>query len=174
MSYKYPSAVVFDLDYTLWPCWCDTHITMPLKPISKKEVVDRYGMLLKLYKDVENILMELKSQDVTIIGASRTATPRVAQELLSLFHINDIPMIKYFHSLQWGQGSKIKHITKAAKHLKMHEDLERGGFILFDDELRNRDVTSINCEFVHIDETKGLTRAVFEKGLQLWTENKNK
>ena len=79
--YEYPNAIVFDLDYTLWPLWCDTHISMPLKAHTKRKVLDRYGTEIAFYKDVELIFLELEAQGVTIIGASRTATPRVAQEL---------------------------------------------------------------------------------------------
>ena len=169
---NYPSAVVFDLDYTLWPCWCDTHIYMPLKAVSKTEVSDLFGMTLSMYRDVESIVEELVANGVIIIGASRTATPRVAKELLSLLHLNGKPAIKYFDNLQWGQGSKIHHISRAAKELKIEEELKKGQFILFDDEIRNRDVSSINCHFAHIsDETEGLTRSIFDAELATWRQN---
>jgi magnesium-dependent phosphatase 1 len=167
--FEYPSVVVFDLDYTLWPLWCDTHISMPLKAQTKRKVLDRYGTEIAFYKDVELIFLELEAQGVIIVGASRTATPRVAQELLSLLHIGEKPAIKYFYSLQWGQGSKIKHISKAAKELGMVNELKQGEFVLFDDEYRNSDVKSINCTFVHLDdESIGLTRRKFEKGIESW------
>lgn len=172
MTYNYPLAVVFDLDYTLWPCWCDTHLSPPVKRKTNTTAIDSYGTELSFYKDVESIILELQREDVVIIGASRTATPRIAQELLSILHINDIPAIKFFHSLQWGQGSKTKHISKAAKELGLEKELSSGGFILFDDEWRNRDVMKLNCHFGHIpDETKGLTRQIFEKNLQEWTKS---
>lgn len=169
-AYEYPPAVVFDLDYTLWPCWCDTHISMPLKKIGRNKIVDHYGVELSFYRDVESIITELKNAGVTIIGASRTATPRVAQELLSLFLIEGTAAIKCFDLLQWGQGSKIKHISQAAKQLGLEDELKEHGFILFDDESRNRDVERINCQFAYIaDESKGLTRLVFESALKKWT-----
>lgn len=170
---SYPSAVVFDLDYTLWPFWCDTHITLPLKVISYNKLVDRYGFRISLYKDVESVFSELESNNVVIIGASRTAAPHIAREILSLIYIGEKPMIKYFHSLQWGQGSKIRHIKKAAEQLGLEEELHKGKFILFDDEYRNKDVTSINCEFVHVSEEFGLTREYFEKGVHIWSKTKD-
>ncbi|KAK6455732.1 magnesium-dependent phosphatase-1 [Scheffersomyces xylosifermentans] len=167
---SYPAAVVFDLDYTLWPCWCDTHVIAPFNVVSKREVVDRYGFSLSFYRDVESIILELAENDVVIIGASRTATPHIAKELLTLLHIGDKPAIKYFHSLQWGQGSKTKHISKAAKDLGLQSELKAGLFVLFDDEMRNRDVRSINCYFAHVeDENTGLTRRVFANGLKDWS-----
>lgn len=165
-DYQYPKAVVFDLDYTLWPCWCDTHIDTPIKSVSSTQVIDRSGMRLSFYPHVESIIQELVANDVKIIGASRTATPQVAKKLLSMLHINDKPAITYFDSLQWGQGSKIKHIGLAAKQLGMSQELQEGEFVLFDDELRNRDVKNIKVHFVHVpDESKGLTRQIFEQGL---------
>ncbi|KAK6461896.1 magnesium-dependent phosphatase-1 [Scheffersomyces coipomensis] len=169
---RYPKAVVFDLDYTLWPCWCDTHITMPIKAVSDSQIIDRSGMKLGFFKDVESIILELIDNNVKIIGASRTAAPYIAEELLSLLHISNTPAIKYFDSLQWGTGSKVKHITKAAKQLNMELELKEGEFILFDDELRNRDVRSINCHFGHVfDEDEGLTRNIFLEELKLWEQS---
>ena len=86
---RYPKAVVFDLDYTLWLCWCDTHIMTPLKSVSPTTVVDRYDFQLSFYKDVESIIRELVENDVKIIAASRTATPHIAKQLLSMLHIQE-------------------------------------------------------------------------------------
>lgn len=163
-----PAAIVFDLDYTLWPCWCDTHLQPPVKPVGG-HVVDRRGYNLHLYKDVGAILQQLKTQNVKIVAASRTATPQLARQLMLHFSVGSKPMISYFDSLQWGQGSKTRHIAKAAKELGLEQELKEGKFVLYDDERRNRDVKSIGCHFVFIEDTdKGLTKKVFEQGLAEW------
>lgn len=171
MNSPLPEAVVFDLDYTLWPCWCDTHLRPPFKSKADTIIIDASGSTLELFKDVPSILKSLKEKDVVIIGASRTARPDIALQLLRLYKVDNEPMIKFFDSLQWGQGSKTKHIKKAIKELGMKESLDKGSIILFDDELRNQDVRSINCRFCHIeDDERGLTKKIFEKAIKDWNE----
>lgn len=170
---KYPAAVVFDLDYTLWPWWCDCHITPPVHKVTESRLIDSSGETLELFLDVNSIFQELEEQDVTLIGASRTATPKIAIEILSSFVLNGKPMIDYFHSLQWGQHSKTRHIRKAALELGLEQDLCEGNLLLCDDEARNRDVVSIKCHFALISDTNsGLTRELFEEAMQEWRTSK--
>lgn len=53
-----PKLFVFDLDYTLWPFWVDTHVTGPLKATKDGLVVkDRYGEGYGFYSHVAGILV---------------------------------------------------------------------------------------------------------------------
>jgi magnesium-dependent phosphatase 1 len=39
-----PKLIAFDLDYTLWPFWVDTHVSAPVKARdNNSRVVDRYA-----------------------------------------------------------------------------------------------------------------------------------
>jgi magnesium-dependent phosphatase 1 len=98
-----PRLVVFDLDYTLWPFWVDTHVTPPFKasdPPRNSGAVDRYGEDLSFYADVPAILELLPQLPGLVAGgppdegrslrmavASRTSAPGLARDLLKLLHI---------------------------------------------------------------------------------------
>ena len=106
-----PNLIVFDLDYTLWPFWCDTHVTPPLKAdntglkstdrsvlslrvgkeailILQSQITDidlRWGESFAFYPDIPSILLSartLPAHPPLLATASRTMTPDVAQTLL--------------------------------------------------------------------------------------------
>ncbi|KAG7814206.1 hypothetical protein KL921_000480 [Ogataea angusta] len=137
MSYK---AVVFDLDYTLWRN-------------KKNTVVDKYGYEVTLYEDVVPILEFLRSRNIKIFTASRTASPPTAKKLIKLFNLE-----KYIDDSEWGWGSKKNHISKLAGR----NNIEPSEMCLFDDEYRNRDVEEIGVKFCYLPNEK-LTWSEFNK-----------
>lgn len=85
-----PKIVVFDLDYTLWPFWVDTHATPPLKASSTHDhVKDRMGETYAFYTEVPSILYALRERGILVGAASRTSSPDLAREMLRLLHIQD-------------------------------------------------------------------------------------
>lgn len=167
-SLEYPDAVVFDLDYTLWPCWCDTHLSPPIKRgTSDLQVEDRSGYVLSLYRDVPEILKHLREKNVKILAASRTATPDVAKSILKTIKIDGEPVLNYFDALEWGQGTKINHFKKLNKKTKV--DFNK--MIFFDDERRNKDVErSLGVMFNLVDESYGVNWSEFKRAIKGYNE----
>ncbi|RMZ82527.1 hypothetical protein DV737_g2037, partial [Chaetothyriales sp. CBS 132003] len=97
-----PSVFVFDLDYTLWPFWVDTHCSPPLKPItaspssssSSAEVTklrDRHGEDFGFYPTVPPILWAARQRGITMTIASRTHAPQLADAMLRSLTISAPP-----------------------------------------------------------------------------------
>ncbi|XP_055392958.1 magnesium-dependent phosphatase 1 isoform X3 [Bubalus kerabau] len=68
---RLPKLAVFDLDYTLWPFWVDTHVDPPFHKSSDETVRDRRGQSIQLYPEVPEVLERLRGLGVPIAAASR-------------------------------------------------------------------------------------------------------
>ena len=101
-SLPLPSLIVFDLDYTLWPFWVDTHASPPLKPLSSSTsppythaARDKHGEEFAFYPHVPALLAALDAHPrVRVAAASRTGAPEVARDLLRMLQIPwfDVPV----------------------------------------------------------------------------------
>jgi len=144
-SLPLPKLIVFDLDYTLWAFWVDTHVTPPLKASSSHDSAkDRFGENFKFYDDVPSILVALRERGIKVGIASRTSAPDLGRELLRLLHIPDAEgkkkkAIDYCDYLEIYPGSKITHFTK----LRESSGFKYEEMLFFDDEARNRNVESL-------------------------------
>lgn len=173
--FSYPDIAVFDLDYTIWPCFCDTHLTPPFTQVKSsngevRTLIDSSGHKLSFYKDVSKIFQDLKKHNVKLISASRTWSPDIAKTLLTNFKVEDngeiVSLITYFDSLQWGDISKINHIREGLVELFGIENPNGLDICLFDDELRNRDVENFGIKYVHVkDSKKGITWDLYKSYL---------
>ncbi|KAK9468310.1 HAD-like domain-containing protein [Lipomyces arxii] len=159
-----PKIVVFDLDYTLWPCWCDTHISPPVyKGPDTSTVVDRRGQKMAFYDDVPEIIAELKARGVKIAAASRTSAPDLAKSMLKLIHINGQRAIDYFDVLEIYPGTKITHFT----FIKNATGIDYKDMLFFDDESRNKEVEhKLGVKFKYVHE--GVTWPLLNEAVYEW------
>jgi len=160
-----PRLVVFDLDYTLWPFWVDTHVTPPLKTApgaAHASAVDRFDEAYAFYADVPRVLYALPLAGVKLGVASRTTTPDIAREMLKLLHVpppsqwdsgggggggiggskKEKPRraLELFDAgMEIYPGSKIRHMES----LQKRTGVAYADILFFDDESRNREVEQL-------------------------------
>ena len=172
---RLPRAVVFDLDYTLWPLWVDTHVDPPLRRRGSalNEVIDQSGLPLSFYPQVPSILFALRRAGILVAAASRTAAPKVARQALSGLYIKEsnaeeaVPALSLFDQLEIYPGSKKAHLAA----LKKKTGIEYDEMVFFDDKHRNAEVTRLGVHFVEVG-MRGMDIATFQKGIRTWSTSK--
>ncbi|CAG8979996.1 hypothetical protein HYALB_00005169 [Hymenoscyphus albidus] len=163
-----PKLVVFDLDYTLWPFWVDTHVTPPLKASTDHDSAkDRFGQDFAFYREVPSILYSLRDRGIKVAAASRTSAPDLGREMLRLLHIPDPDgkkkkAIEYFDHLEIYPGNKITHFNKLQKATGIRFE----EMLFFDDETRNRNVETLGVTMYLV--RNGVSKAEVNNGIKEW------
>ncbi|KAK5944443.1 hypothetical protein PMZ80_003725 [Knufia obscura] len=200
-SLPLPSLIVFDLDYTLWPFWIDTHCTPPLK-VNKDAtgVTDRYGDTYTFYPEVPSILYEAKRRNILLGLASRTHAPDLANQTLRAINVpvpehylkkqdggtsektEEKPQkaITFFTFREIYPGEKTRHfrqIQGSAKTLaRKQEGIPKDGIayedmLFFDDEARNRNVERELGVTFYLVRD-GVTRDEVDAGVWAWRKKR--
>ncbi|KAI1151677.1 magnesium-dependent phosphatase [Nemania diffusa] len=191
-----PRAVVFDLDYTLWPFWVDTHVHPPLRPrdASHAACTDKVGESFAFYRDVPAILHGLSLAGVRLGVASRTSAPDLGRDMLKMLHVPPASVvllssaerengdgggkgggskdkarkaIDFFDAgLEIYPSSKIRHFEALHKRT----GIPYAEMLFFDDERRNRDAETLGVTMWLVRD--GVSWAEVESGILEWRRRK--
>ncbi|XP_011642055.1 magnesium-dependent phosphatase 1-like [Pogonomyrmex barbatus] len=157
---KKPKVIVFDLDYTLWPFWVDTHVDPPFKKRAQNKIVDAHGRTVRYYTDVPDVLKQLSEEGYELAVASRTSEIKGAKQLLDLFGWK-----RYFKYFEIFPGSKVTHFSNIQKS----SQIDYKDMLFFDDETRN--ITEIGKLGVHaILVRNGVSHHVVEDALRSFSK----
>ncbi|RYC63978.1 hypothetical protein CHU98_g2238 [Xylaria longipes] len=180
-----PRAVVFDLDYTLWPFWVDTHVYAPLRPnASHSACTDKVGETFAFYRHVPAILHGLSLSGVKLGVASRTHAPDLGRDMLKLLHVPPASCVLASENNSDAKGGSKEKARKAidffdagleiypSSKIRHFETLQkRTGIpytemLFFDDESRNRDTETLGVTMWLVRD--GVTWAEVESGIREW------
>ena len=177
-----PSLLVFDLDYTLWPFWVDTHVSAPVKPKENHtRMADRWGESFSFYSGVPAVLHAARERKIPMSLASRTSAPELARDMLRGLVIPNPPgsnaatkgeketkAENYFVHPQIYPGSKVSHFQRIqAATKKQGKEVAFADMLFFDDEARNRNVESeLGVTFCLVQD--GVTKEEVDRGVNEW------
>ncbi|XP_010277501.1 PREDICTED: magnesium-dependent phosphatase 1 [Nelumbo nucifera] len=143
-----PRLVVFDLDYTLWPFYCECR--------SKREMPS-------LYPHAKGILHALKDKGIDVAVASRSPTPDIAKTFLDKLGIQSMFVAQEIFS-SW------THKTEHFQRIHRRTGVPFSSMLFFDDEDRNIDAVS-KMGVTSIFVGNGVNLGALRQGLATFTQN---
>ncbi|XP_053901540.1 magnesium-dependent phosphatase 1 [Malaclemys terrapin pileata] len=156
-----PGLVVFDLDYTLWPFWVDTHVDPPFQRDRAGSVLDARGRPVRLYPEVPAVLEQLQGLGIPMAAASRTGETCGATQLLELFGVR-----RFLRRVEIYPGGKSAHFQR----LQQDTGVPFAQMLFFDDEERNiRDVSKLGVTCILVPD--GMTQALLTRGLEAFARS---
>ncbi|CUS11835.1 unnamed protein product [Tuber aestivum] len=161
-----PKLIIFDLDYTLWPFWIDTHPTPPLSLVpstTPPTLHDAIATPYPLFPATLPLLTHLSAAaGIKLAVASRTHTPALALQALDLYGLR-----QFFDFTEIYPGSKLKHMRR----LREKSGVEFRDMLFFDDEPRNRDVCGLGVWFVIVGD-EGVDCGLIDEGVRRWRRDR--
>ncbi|CAH2051893.1 unnamed protein product [Thlaspi arvense] len=146
-----PRLVVFDLDYTLWPFYCECR--------SKREMPS-------LYPQAKGILNALKEKGIEMAIASRSPTSDIANTFIDKLNIKSMFVAKEIFS-SWS------HKTEHFQKIHTRTTVPFTAMLFFDDEDRNiKSVSKMGVTSILVGD--GVTLGAFRQGLTEFSQNHNK
>ncbi|CAL9144934.1 unnamed protein product [Musa hybrid cultivar] len=143
-----PKLVVFDLDYTLWPFYCECR--------SKREMPS-------LYPHAKGILYALKDKGIDVAIASRSPTSDIAKTFLDKLGIQSMFVAKEIFS-SW------THKTEHLQRIHRRTGIPFKSMLFFDDEDRNIEaVSKMGVTSILVDD--GVKLEELRSGLRNYASN---
>ncbi|KAJ7943729.1 Magnesium-dependent phosphatase-1 [Quillaja saponaria] len=142
-----PRLVVFDLDYTLWPFYCEFYNEddMPY-----------------LFPQARGILYALKDKGIDMAIASRSPTPEIAKAFLDKLSIKSMFVAQEIFS-SW------THKREHFQRIYRKTGFPYSSMLFFDDEERNTETVS-KMDVTSILVGNGVNLAALRKGLSEFSQ----
>ncbi|XP_068321260.1 uncharacterized protein [Pyrus communis] len=145
-----PRLVVFDLDYTLWPFYCECR--------SKREMPS-------MYPHARGILYALKEKGIGLAIASRSPTADTAKTFIEKLSVKSMFAAQEIFS-SW------THKTDHFQRIHTRTGVPFNSMLFFDDENRNiQAVSKMGVTSILVD--NGVNIGALRQGLTKYTENVN-
>ncbi|XP_050209037.1 uncharacterized protein LOC126659744 [Mercurialis annua] len=143
-----PKLVVFDLDYTLWPFYCECR--------SKHEMPS-------LYPHAKGILYALKDKGIDMAIASRSPTMDIAKTFLGKLSIDSMFVTQEIFS-SW------THKTEHFQKIHTRTSVPFNSMLFFDDEDRNiQTVSKMGVTSIRVG--NGVNLGALRQGLTKFSQN---